>query len=85
MEHLQSKSTHYQFKNQNRLEINTSFRTHICETCKKRFTTSSKLNIHKRIHLKPKRFTCDQCQMSFSLKCNLTTHKRTHTGERPYS
>jgi hypothetical protein len=49
------------------------------DTFYKRFTTSTQLSIHNRIHSKHKRFACDQ--KIFSTKDNLSTHK----GERPYS
>jgi uncharacterized Zn-finger protein len=67
-----------------RFQINSSIRKHKCEMCKKRFLTSTHLNIHKRIHSKEKPFACDQCQMSFSIKGNLSRHKRVHSGEKPY-
>ena len=63
-----------------RFKSNSFFRKHKCETCKKTFHTSTKLNIHKRIHSKKKPFACDQCQMNFSTKGNLIRHKRVHTG-----
>jgi uncharacterized Zn-finger protein len=59
-------------------------RRHKCETCKKRFISPSKLNIHERIHSKEKPFACDQCQMNFSNKSNFSRHKRVHTGEKPF-
>jgi uncharacterized Zn-finger protein len=67
-----------------RFKINSSNRKLKCETCKKRFPSQSKLNIHNRIHSKEKPFACDQCQMTFTQKSNLTTHKRTHSEEKPY-
>jgi uncharacterized Zn-finger protein len=61
-----------------------SFKEHKCETCNKRFQTSTKLNIHKRIHSKHRPFACDQCQMYFSRKDNLSRHKKVHSGEKPF-
>jgi uncharacterized Zn-finger protein len=68
-----------------RSKVNSSFREHKCETCKKRFISPSHLNIHKRKHSKQKPFACDQCQKNFSQKQNFLKHKRVHTGEKPYS
>ena len=69
-----------------RLQINSSIRKHSkCDTCKKRFLSPSQLTVHKRIHLKQKRFTCAQCQNTFSKKSYLSIHQRMHTGEKPYS
>ncbi len=63
----------------NRFKVNSSIRKHKCETCKKRFQTSTKLNIHKRIHSKEKPFACDQCPKSFSQTGSLIIHKRIHS------
>jgi uncharacterized Zn-finger protein len=63
-------------------KTNSSSKKH---KCKKRFQTSTQLNIHNQIHSKQKPFACDQCQKSFSLKGGLTIHKRVHTGEKPFS
>ncbi len=55
-------------------------RKYKCETCNKRFTRLSHLNVHNRIHSREKPFACDQCQKSFNQMNNLTRHKMLHTG-----
>ncbi len=67
------------------IPVNSSIRKHKCETCNKRFKTSTQLNIHKRIHLQQKPFACDQCPKTFNRTCNLKRHKMLHTGEKPFS
>ena len=37
-------------------KVDSSIKKHKCETCKKRFKTSTHLNIHKRLHSKQKPF-----------------------------
>jgi uncharacterized Zn-finger protein len=48
-------------------------------------TTSTQMNIHKRIHFKQKRFTCDQCQKTFAQINTFKRHKQIHTGEKPHN
>jgi uncharacterized Zn-finger protein len=70
--------------NSNGFRVHSSTKN-ICETFKKRFSSPSQLNIHKRIHSKQKPFACIQCKKTFSLKSNLSKHtRRIHTGEKPH-
>src|SRR5277367_4084092 len=55
-----------------------------CDTCGKRFTRPSHLNIHERNHSGEKPFKCAECGQRFTDKSNLTKHLRIHTGETPY-
>src|SRR5277367_2658066 len=55
-----------------------------CDTCGKRCTRPSNLNIHNRSHSGEKPFKCAECGQRFSRKSNLTRHLRIHTGETPY-
>ena len=59
-------------------------RGHECDVCEKRFTTSSSLKIHMRIHTNEKPYECDVCEKRFTQSGSLKIHMRTHTNERPY-
>ena len=49
-------------------------------TCSKRFTTSSYLAVHKRIHTGDKPFKCNVCGKPFSDRGNLVRHAKTHSN-----
>ena len=90
--HPQSKSIHYQYKNQRDSKLTLlkqTFKLNIQNkllknTCNTKTSNSTQLKIHNRLHLQQKPFACDQCPKSFTKKSNLTIHIRVHTGDKPY-
>ena len=52
-------------------------------TCSKRFTTSSYLAVHKRIHTGNKPFKCGSCDKPFSDRGNLVRHAKIHSTGKP--
>eukprot|EP00794_Sanderia_malayensis_P013975 gene13975-15433_t len=57
----------------------------VCEICDKKFSQSSALLKHQRIHSGEKPYKCNICNKGFNAMCNLITHERTHTGEKPFT
>ncbi|NXW08214.1 ZN629 protein, partial [Fregetta grallaria] len=51
----------------------------------KRFSSSSNLITHQRLHSGERPYTCADCGKGFTISSKLIAHQRTHSGERPYS
>ncbi|KAM9364765.1 uncharacterized protein KZ484_010936 [Pholidichthys leucotaenia] len=60
-------------------------KSHVCNTCGKRFRYKCYLSRHERIHTGEKPFSCEACGQNFIQRVHLKTHMRIHTGEKPFS
>ncbi|XP_067637151.1 AT-rich binding protein [Eurosta solidaginis] len=53
-------------------------RWYVCdyETCGLKFKYQSRLELHRAVHSKERRFACELCGASFKQSCNLSTHRK---------
>ena len=63
----------------------TGEKPHECQLCNKRFSSTSNLKTHMRLHSGQKPYVCDVCPSRFTQFVHLKLHKRLHTNERPFT
>ena len=66
-------------------DVAPSLKPWACLFCGKRFSCSSNLKTHSRVHTGEQPYACSMCEKRFSKQCNLVRHERTHTGLKPYT
>ena len=62
----------------------TQMKGHSPATCA-RFSHSSNLTAHMRVHSPSKPFSCNQCSKKFSQSAHLTSHLKTHCRDEAWS
>ena len=60
-------------------------RPHECSECHRKFSSTSNLKTHKRLHTGDKPFPCDLCPCRFTQYVHLKLHIRLHRNERPFN
>ena len=69
---------------QSRFE-NIGERPHECPECHRKFSSTSNLKTHRRLHTGDKPFPCDLCTCRFTQYVHLKLHIRLHRNERPFN
>lgn len=64
---------------------NLGERPHECPECLRKFSSTSNLKTHRRLHTGDKPFPCDLCTCRFTQYVHLKLHIRLHRNERPFN
>ena len=64
---------------------NLGERPHECPECHRKFSSTSNLKTHRRLHTGDKPFPCDLCTCRFTQYVHLKLHIRLHRNERPFN
>ncbi|XP_039113486.1 zinc finger protein 2 homolog isoform X2 [Hyaena hyaena] len=59
-------------------------KAYTCEECRKTFTWTGGLHIHRRTHMGEKPYSCTECGKSFIRRAELSQHQGLHGKEKPY-
>jgi stress-induced morphogen len=65
--------------------LHLNYKPYGCNVCGKRFTNSSVLMAHRRVHTGEKPYKCEVCHKTFTQNGTLKRHKMVHTGEKPFA
>lgn len=69
----------------NKFSGNIGERPHECPECHRKFSSTSNLKTHRRLHTGDKPFPCDLCTCRFTQYVHLKLHIRLHRNERPFN
>ena len=74
-----------QFEQIPKFSGNIGERPHECPECHRKFSSTSNLKTHRRLHTGDKPFPCDLCTCRFTQYVHLKLHIRLHRNERPFN
>lgn len=66
------------------INISSVMNLYFLQVCQKRFSSTSNLKTHQRLHSGERPYQCKHCPARFTQFVHLKLHKRLHTGERPH-